>query len=277
MPASSDFTRGTKDGIPIALGYIPVAIAFGVLAGAIGLPAHLAVIMSLLVFAGASQFIALNLLQLGTDVFSVVFTTFVVNLRHFLMSASLAERLKGLVPRGAMTALFLGLTDETFSLLSLSERKKLSSGYILGVNLTAYLSWVGGTFLGAYLGAGLPEIITSSMGITLYAMFIALLIPRMKASRAILIMACLAMLISSALTWLPGEIGNLSPGWKIIISTTLASLVGALFFPGEHEEEEQEKGQKEEPALETGTRKTQEKVQVHVQDDHLNEEAQYHA
>jgi len=230
MKITQDFFIGAKDSTPIALGYLPIAIAFGVLAGTVGLPAHLAVIMSVLVFAGASQLIALNLLKLGTDPYSIIFTTFVVNLRHFLMSASLAERLKGVIPRKTMSALFLGLTDESFSLLSLTKQEKLTKGYILGVNLIAYLAWVSGTLLGAYLGAGLPETLTNSMGISLYAMFIALLIPEMKSSRAVLVIALTSMLISSLLTWAPEQWVTVSTGWKIIISTAVAALVGTLAF-----------------------------------------------
>ena len=234
------FVYGAKDSFPIALGYIPIAIAFGVLAETVGLPGHLAVIMSGLVFAGASQFVALNLLQLETGLASIVFTTFVVNLRHLLMSASLAEKLKEKISQGTMTGLFLGLTDETFSLLSLSQREKLTGGYILGVNLTAYLSWVGGTFAGVCLGASLPEVITNSMGISLYAMFLALLIPKMKVSRAIFSLSLLSMLFSSLFYWGPGILPSLSTGWKIILATTLASLLGAAWFPSEEEEEEEE-------------------------------------
>lgn len=231
MATKSTIKTGIKKGSTIALGYIPIAITFGLLAKSTGIPAEMAILMSALVFAGASQFVAINLLQLHTGAWEIVLTTFIVNLRHLLMSASLSTKIKDKVPQAWIPLLSFGITDETFSFLSLTEQEKLSTGYILGINAIAYSAWVGGTALGVYLGQGLPTIIKNSMGIALYAMFIGLLIPSIKKSNSIALVSLIAVLISSLLHWGPSFLQQISRGWKIIIVTILASAIGAYLFP----------------------------------------------
>lgn len=236
MSTSRNIKLGIKKGSTIALGYIPIAITFGLLAKNIGLSAEITILMSAVVFAGASQFVAVNLLQVGTGPWQIILTTFIVNLRHLLMSASLAERIKEKIPKSWIPLLSFGITDETFSFASLTPQAQLNKGYILGINSIAYLAWVGGTALGVYLGQGLPTIIKNSMGIALYAMFIGLLVPSLKKSKSITIVSLIAIFISSILNWGPNFLQNISRGWKIIIVTILASALGAYFFPEVGEE-----------------------------------------
>mgnify|MGYP006276991499 CR=1 FL=1 len=238
MSTIANIKLGLKKGSTIALGYIPIAITFGLLAKSNGLPAHITILMSTLVFAGASQFVAINLLQAGAGPGQVILTTFIVNLRHLLMSASLAEKVKDKIPKSWIPLLSFGITDETFSFASLTPKAQLNKGYILGINTIAYLAWVGGTVLGVYLGQGLPTIIKNSMGIALYAMFIGLLIPSFKKSKSIAIVSLIAILISSLLNWGPDFLQNISRGWKIIIVTILASALGSYLFPKVGKEDE---------------------------------------
>ncbi|WP_218124652.1 MULTISPECIES: AzlC family ABC transporter permease [unclassified Candidatus Frackibacter] len=229
------FFAGTKEGIPIALGYIPIAIAFGLLAKSVGLPNRISIIMSLLVFAGASQFVAVNLLALSSSSWEIILTTFIVNLRHLLMSASISQRIENRVTKGWRFLLSFGITDETFSIASLRPEEKLSPNFILGLNLISYSAWVGGTAIGVFLGAGLPKVVQNSMGIALYAMFIGLLIPNTRDSRQVFILVVLAMMINSLLNWV-SLFNFLSAGWNIIITTIVAAMLGAIFFPEDGEE-----------------------------------------
>jgi len=228
------FADGLKAGVPIAVGYLPIAVTFGLLAGSAGIPSHITAMMSLLIFAGASQFVGVNLMALGTSHWEIILTTFILNLRHFLMTASISRRIKHGTPKGWMALLSFGVTDETFTVASLRRERELGPGFVLGLNLIAFSAWNIGTWMGTFLGAGLPEQFQASMGIALYAMFIGLLVPSMRTSIKVLVIAVLAMAIHSLLHWLP-LFGDISTGWGIITATVLASAVGAFFYRGEEE------------------------------------------
>ncbi|WP_051273412.1 AzlC family ABC transporter permease [Desulfotruncus alcoholivorax] len=222
------FSAGIKAGIPIAVGYLPIAIAFGLLAQSAGVPNYITALMSLLIFAGASQFVGVNLLALGATTWEIVLTTFILNLRHFLMTASLSRRIKADTSKQWMALLAFGVTDETFTMASLRKEQQLDPGFIFGLNLLAFSAWNVGTWVGVFLGAGLPEMVQSSMGIALYAMFIGLLVPSVRESKTVLFISLLAVAVNSLLHWLPVFEG-LSAGWAIIITTVAASAAGALF------------------------------------------------
>jgi 4-azaleucine resistance transporter AzlC len=229
-----DWVQGVQVGLPIAVGYIPIAIAFGLLAKSSGVPNMISVLMSLLVYAGASQFVAVNLLALGAAAGEIILTTFILNLRHFLMSASLAPRVeKTTVWWRAM--LGFGVTDESFTVAALRKERKLTKEFLLGLNMTAFASWNIGTWIGVFLAAGLPASVQASMGIALYAMFIGLLLPSMRASRPVFIVAMLAIVFHSVLHWVPLFAG-LSTGWSIVLATVLAAGIGAVMFPEQEKE-----------------------------------------
>lgn len=225
------FADGMRAGIPIAAGYIPIAVAFGLLAKSAGIPNHIAILMSLAVFAGASQFIGANMMAAGVTPWEIVLTTFIINLRHMLMSASLSGRIEKNAPGALLPALAFGITDETFSVASFRKELALSPQFILGLNLLAFASWNAGTWAGIFLARGLPDLVRDSMGIALYAMFIGLLVPSLKTSRPVLAVFLLAVAIHSVLYWSP-LIPGLSMGWGIIITTLAAAAAGAAIFPG---------------------------------------------
>lgn len=221
---------GIKAGVPIAVGYIPIAIAFGLLAKSLGIPNIISVLMSIIVFAGASQFVGVKLIALGAAPLEIIMTTFILNFRHFLMSSSLSQRIESGTSKKLLNILTFGITDETFSVASLQEEAKLNPYFLLGLNFSAYLSWVLGTCIGVFLAGGLPGTIKSSMGIALYAMFIGLLVPAFKGSKNIFLVSMAAVFINSLLYWSP-LFKFLSTGWSIIISTMLAAGMGSYFFP----------------------------------------------
>ncbi|OEF99112.1 branched-chain amino acid ABC transporter permease [Vulcanibacillus modesticaldus] len=219
-------------GIPIAIGYIPIAITFGLLTKTVELPNYLGIVMSLLIFAGASQFVGVNLIAIGATYWEIVLTTFILNFRHFLLSASISQRIERNTSKNILAILSFGITDETSMVASLREENEISPNFLFGLNLTAFTSWNIGTLAGIFLGAGLPDSIQSSMGIALYSMFIGLLIPSIKKSNPILIISLLAAVINSILFYTPMPFG-ISTGWRIIISTILASIIGTVIFPTE--------------------------------------------
>ncbi|WP_260471831.1 AzlC family ABC transporter permease [Bacillus salinus] len=214
----SNFRQGLQAGLSIAIGYMPIALTFGLLAKATGLTVYETVFMSLAVFAGAAQYIALSLLTLGTSGFEIVLTTFIVNIRHFLMSASLSEKVDDdPIEQKALYA--FGITDETFTVAA-TKPDTVSAGYMFGLTLISYTSWVINSGIGHLVGSSLPETIQASMAVALYAMFIGLLMPSLKKSRKVVVLASLAAMFNSMLTLLT----PLSPGWCIVLATLTSAI-----------------------------------------------------
>ena len=220
-----------KDGIPIVIGFIPIAIAFGMLSKAAGITILESVGFSMIVFAGASQFIALNLLIGGAGIGEIIITTFLVNFRHFLFSASLSPKIDNEMKKKIPLIAF-GLTDEIFSIASLKS-KELSNQYIILLEFSAYSALAVGTMIGNILGEILPEVIKLSMGIALYALFTAIIVPEMKKSIRVIVIFIIAGSINSILL----EVIELSQGWSMIISILFASISGIFIKEKEKEED----------------------------------------
>lgn len=228
MPGQSHnsrrFTQGVYAGLPVAVGYVPIAIAYGALGVASGLTWWHTVLMSLLVFAGAAQFMAVGMLAAGAGALQIIVATFVLNFRHLIMSMSLFDRLRSFsLPRRVAAA--LGITDETFAVLvvrAAQPEHKPTPRFVAGTMLTAYLAWVLGSAIGAVFAEFIPENISSGMSVALYAMFIALLMPAVRGSA----WAALTAVVGMALCY--GINQFLAPGWSIVCATLLAAFIGPL-------------------------------------------------
>lgn len=212
----SSFLQGIVAGLSIAIGYIPAAIAFGFLAKGTGLTLFEAVAMSMFVYAGAAQYMALNLIALQTGAMEMIITTFIVNIRHLLMSATVRGKVEDDHP--LIKALYsFGITDEVFAVTTTREGK-VNSKFMFGVAFIAYASWNINTWIGYVAGSLLPASIQESMGIALYAMFIALLVPAAKKEKKVLLLATSAAVLNITLSFLlPG-------GWSIIFATLIAAI-----------------------------------------------------
>ncbi|MFZ7945281.1 AzlC family ABC transporter permease [Neobacillus sp. 19] len=234
---SSEFKKGIHAGISIGIGYFPIALTFGLLAKTSGLSIYETVFMSIIVFAGASQYISLSLIAYGTGILEIILTTFIVNIRHFLMSATLNEKSE---EDHLFNKIFysFGITDETFSVAATREGK-VSTGFMLGLNSVAYVSWVVWSGIGHLIGASLPQTLQESMGVALYAMFIGLLVPSMKKSVKVIFLAVLGAVFNSIFT-----LGNImAQGWSIVTATLLSAIIIEIAEVmktrnrGEHDEE----------------------------------------
>ena len=169
---------GMRQALPIVLGYLPVGFAYGVLAEKSGLNGLNAVGMSLIVFAGSAQLIAAGLFGAGASPLTLIFTTFVVNLRHLLMSAALAPYLKGW-KKWQVACFGYELTDETFALHSLRLAKSSpAKSETFAINITAQLSWIAGSALGFLAGGQIADVRPVGLDYALPGMFIALLVPQ---------------------------------------------------------------------------------------------------
>jgi len=141
-----DIKEGLVTGFPIVIGYVPIAMAFGILAKATGITMMDSFLFSALVYAGASQFMALNLLNAGVGIGEIIVATLLMNFRHFLMSASLSTKMRNREKKWIPLIAF-GVTDETFSVASF-KKQMIDKEFILPLQAVAYFSWIGGTFLG---------------------------------------------------------------------------------------------------------------------------------
>ena len=224
-----EFTQGIKDGIPICLGYFSVSMAFGMTAVMNGLPVWSAVLMSLTNVTSAGQFAGANILIALGGMAELIFTTFIINIRYFLMSLSVSQKVASDMSLWQRLAVSFGITDEVFA-VSMQRRGELTAVYMAGLILTPVIGWTMGTLTGAVATSFMPPVLSNAMGIALYGMFIAIIIPPARDNRSVLITVALAVIASVLFTYVPG-LKLLSGGWSIIIITVLVSAVAATLFP----------------------------------------------
>lgn len=249
-----EFKKGIKSGLPIGIGYIPVSFTFGFLAVSGGLPIWVAVVISLTNLTSAGQFAGTNLIFAGAGYLEVALTTFVINIRYMLMSLSLSQKLERKTGTPARLALAFGITDETFVVGSLKPGT-LTAPFMLGLILMPIAGWNLGTLMGGCISTLLPQALQNAMGIALYAMFIALIIPAAKASVHVLCIICIAVAVQCGLNYIP-VFSFLSDGFRVIISTVAAAGLGAWLFPGTDDSGETEKIEKAEDAADEAAEET---------------------
>lgn len=222
-----NFKRGLKDGIPICLGYFFVSFGVGILAVKSGLSAWIAVVISATNLTSAGQVAGIGIIAAGGTFIEMILTQALINCRYSLMALSLSQNLsKRFTPVHRMLVSF-GITDEIFGVAA-SKEDPLEPNYMYGLILISTIGWVLGTLLGAVCGEILPTLLTSSLGILLYGMFIAIIIPPVRQNQKNLIVLVLAASISCViyyfLPWISG-------GFSIIISAILSAGIMALISP----------------------------------------------
>ncbi|ARK22515.1 branched-chain amino acid ABC transporter permease [Sporosarcina sp. P17b] len=238
---NTTFFHGLKSGMSIAIGYFPVALTFGLLAKTTGLSILEATAMSLFVYAGAAQYMALSLLATGVAPWLIVTNTFIVNIRHFLMTAALSEKVEP-APKWKKAIYAFGITDETFSVLATQKNRQITTAFAFGVALIAYSSWVIFTAVGHVIGANLPQFLQKAMSVALYAMFIGLLVPSMKGNRKVVLLAAIAAAIHCALYYS----NLLSTGWSILVATLASAIFVEILYTKSNKNVERFTEQKEE-------------------------------
>lgn len=229
----NDYKLGLRRGIPIGLGYVSVSFTFGLLAVNGGIPLWLAVFISLSNLTGAGQFAAASLMINGTTYMEIALTTLIINLRYTLMSISLSQKIDQKTSTIKRLILGYGITDEIFTVASI-EPLVLSFYYMIGLITLPLAGWVGGTFLGGLICSSMPVWLSSAMGIAIYGMFIAIIVPQMKGSRPVLYIVLLSIVINLFLYYIP-FFNFISSGFRVIITALIASAVGALVYPQREE------------------------------------------
>lgn len=223
------FRHGLRDGVPICLGYFAVSFAFGIFATGAGLSIWEAVLLSMTNVTSAGQLAAVPIIATGGSLIELAVTQLVINLRYALMSLSLSQRLAPAVRLlDRFTVSFVN-TDEVFAVSS-AQPEPLGPRYLYGLILTPYLGWTSGTLVGAVAGNLLPPFVISALGIAIYGMFIAIIIPVAKESRPTALCILVAVVMSCAFYYIPA-LSFVSGGFAVIICAVLASALLAWLAP----------------------------------------------
>lgn len=224
---NESFKKGIKDGIPIGLGYLAVSFTFGMMSVSSGLSIWQAVLISLTNLTSAGQFAGLDIIVAGGSYWEMALTQLVINLRYCLMSFSLSQKMRRDEPWAHRYLVAFGITDEIFG-VSASQEGKVSAFYNYGAMCMAIPGWTLGTLLGAISGSLLPDFIMSALGVAIYGMFLAVIIPPAKKNKAVLLVVVAAMAVSTLFAVVPG-FNKVSSGFVIII-TTLVTAGGAAYL-----------------------------------------------
>lgn len=236
------FKHGIKEGLPIGLGYLSVSFAFGVSASLLGVPWFMSLFISMTNLTSAGQLAGLTVIAgLGT-ILEMVLTQLVINARYFLMSLTLSQKLDNNFSIGQRFLFSAFITDEIFAVSS-SKISPINKKYFLGLVILPYVGWSLGTLLGAVAGDALPVQIINALGIALYAMFIAIIIPPSISVKGVLPAVLIASGLSIATYYIP-IFSGVNAGFKYIFCALISAFITAYFFPI-NQVEEQENNDKE--------------------------------
>lgn len=228
------FKKGIVDGLPICFGYLSVSFAFGIFAIQSGLSIWETLLISMCNVTSAGQLAGVPIITAGGGLATMVGSQLVINLRYALMSVSLSQRLDRSIRLPHKFLIAFVNTDEVFAVAS-SQKEKVGKRYMFGLILTPYVGWSLGTLLGAVAGSLLPEIVLSALGIAIYGMFVAIVVPQARAQRATAVCVLIAIALSCLFHFAP-LLSSIPEGVIIIICAVLAALIMALVAPIQTEE-----------------------------------------
>ena len=232
-----EFFAGMKAGVPVCIGYFSVSFGFGAMAVAQGLTIWQAILISATNLTSAGQFAGLTVIAAGAAMIEMILTQLVINSRYALMSLAIGQRLGQRTGTGRRLLAAFFNTDEVFA-LGMARGKDITTTYFIGAGVVAALGWTGGTAMGAIAGSLLSQSIRMALGVMLYGMFIAIVVPQAKEEKPLLASVLVALVFSCLFAWLP-VLDRVSGGLAIVICTVAAASLCAVLFPVEEEEAEQ--------------------------------------
>ena len=225
----NEYRNGVSRGLPVGMGYFSVSFGFGAMAVSQGLSTMDATLISLTNLTSAGQFAGLTVIVAMATLWEMVLTQLIINSRYALMSLALSQRMGqriGLLPR--LVIAFFN-TDEIFA-LAMARKEPLTIPFMLGLGTLPIVGWTTGTLCGALAGSVLPASIQAALGVMLYGMFVAIVVPPAKQNRPVLICVVLAMAFSTLFTIAP-LLRQTSAGIAIVICTVAAAALCAWLFP----------------------------------------------
>lgn len=218
---AKELISGIKDALPVVLGYLPLGLAFGVLATNYGLSVQQVTAMSVFMYSGSGQFVAVSMLKSGLAPLEIITAVFLVNVRYLLLSASIAPFFRK-IPSWFLALSAHGITDETYAVaLGRFRNSKARSAYVAGLFITSYLAWITGSVTGAAVGNLVGDTARFGLDFALTAMFICLLVMQLK-DRPTLMVAVVSGLLSVIFR------GFFESGWNVVIATVLAASLGVI-------------------------------------------------
>ncbi|MBE6880324.1 MAG: AzlC family ABC transporter permease [Ruminococcaceae bacterium] len=232
MKIKNSFLRGLKSGIPIGLGYLSVSFSFGIMAVSKGLHWWQAVIISMVTVTSAGQLAGVGIMINPGQYIEMLISQLTVNVRYSFMAISLSQKTDGKFRGLYRWLLGFFITDEIFAVAS--NEKSVSRSFFTGLSLIPWLGWTMGTLLGALLGNVLPDSLMSALCIAIYGMFVAIVAPKAKKSKSLLIVVFIALALSCIFYYTP-VLKEISSGITISVCAILAAVIGAIVFPVKEE------------------------------------------
>ncbi len=225
------FKRGVKNGLAIGLGYLSVSFSFGIMAVNSGLTWWQAVLISITCLTSAGQVAGVGIIAASGSAFEMALAQIVINLRYSLMGISLSQKADSSMNTGARLIDSYFITDEIFGVASAED--EVGFKYMSGLAVLPVAGWTLGTLLGAVLGNILPAIVTASLSIGIYGMFVAIVLPVCKKNRVIMVISIISVVLSVIFRYVPFLHEHVSSGFAIIICAVASALVGVFMTPEE--------------------------------------------
>lgn len=220
--------HGFRDGLPIGLGYLSVSFGFGISAVSKGLSPLVATLISMTNLTSAGQVAGISVIAASGAIIEMMMTQLIINLRYSLMGLTLTQKLDESFSTLHRAAVSFFITDEIFAVAS--SKDSVNTRYMYSLGVLPYTGWALGTLLGAVAGSLLPSHISASLGIAIYGMFIAIIVPPAKKEKGILFAVLLSVALSCILKYVP-VFSFITQGFAVIICAIVAALAAALLFP----------------------------------------------
>lgn len=228
----SDFFEGLIAGIPIGVGYLSVSFTFGIMAVTYGFKWWQAVLISMTTLTSAGQFAGIGIMTASGGYMEMLISQLTINIRYSFMSISLSQKVNSRFKGISRWILGFAMTDEVFAVSN--AKGNVSRTYFLGLAVMPYIGWSMGTLCGALLGNILPHRLVSAVGLAIYGMFIAIVVPEMKKSKPVIYAVVIAMILSLMFKYMP-YLKDVSGGLAISICAIIAAVVATLIHPMEEE------------------------------------------
>ena len=221
--------KGLIDALPIFFGYLSVGFAFGIYALKSGFPIWSPILMSLTHLSGTGQFALVKVANTGSGIFEICIAVSVLNIRYILMALAISQRLSPSISIWQRLMIAMADTDEIIA-VALKSRTLVTFSYMMGLFLSSYAGWNLGTLLSALGGTLLPQCVINALGIALYAMFIAIIIPDAKRHRPMLYCISIAAILNIILKFLPTDVRP-NASWSILIAGIVAAVIISAIYP----------------------------------------------
>ncbi len=223
------YIEGLRDGVPIGLGYLSVSFGFGITAVNLGIQVWNAIIISMTNLTSAGQVAGIGIIAASGAIIEMILTQLIINIRYALMSIVLTQKLEPSYSTGHKFLTSFFITDEIFATAA-SKGKALSPSYMYGLATIPYIGWALGTALGAAAGNILSPQLTAALGIAIYGMFVAIVVPAAKKDNGILLAVIISVVLSCVIKYTP-VFSFITSGFSIIICSCIASALAALLIP----------------------------------------------